>query len=668
MHSIKYIVKLSRILLSVSNISVQFGSKKLFDDVSFIVNPRDRIGLVGSNGTGKSTLLKVMNGLLEPDSGVIAGSKHTTIDYLPQDGISYSGKTLYEEVYSGVTDIASVKMEIDEINDELAEREDKDSEEYHDLVETLGELQHKFEDLDGFRVKSTIEKILMGLGFTVDDMNRLTDEFSGGWQMRIALAKLLLKNPLVLLLDEPTNHLDIESLLWLENFLKSYEGSVVLVSHDRKFLDNITNKTIEIYTGKVTLYNGNYSFYEKDKQARRELTEKRYLNQQKYLEQQERFIERFRYKAKKASQVQSRIKMLEKLELVEIEDEESAIHFKFPPATHSGRKIIELKNLTKRYDNNLVLKNVNLEIERGEKIGFVGINGAGKSTLARIIRGTENFQEGERKLGFKVELEFYSQHQADSLEPNHNVLETLEEIATGDMRKQLRNILGSFLFKGDDVFKQVSVLSGGEKSRLALARMLLKSSNFLILDEPTNHLDMNSKHVLMNALNEYGGTILIISHDREFLDGIVHKIIEVKDRNIKIYFGNCTNYLERKAEELEAKNGQLLTKSSIEETESKAKKTKEQKRTEAEIRNKLYNETKPLKDRIKKLENDIKLKEERLKAIEGEMASEEFYKNADNVKNVNKEFGEIKQSLNEFYHDWMKYTNSVAEIEEKYKG
>jgi len=632
------------------------------------VNPRDRIGLVGSNGTGKSTLLKVINHLLEPDSGIIAGSKHTTIDYLPQDGIAYSGKTLYEEVYSGVSDVASVKDEIDDVHKELAEREDKDSEEYHDLVETLGELQHKFEDLDGFKIKSSIEKILMGLGFKVEDMDRLTEEFSGGWQMRIALAKLLLKNPSVLLLDEPTNHLDIESLLWLENFLKAYEGSVVLVSHDRKFLDNITNKTIEIYTGKVTLYNGNYSFYEKEKEERRGLIEKRYLNQQKYLTQQERFIERFRYKAKKASQVQSRIKMLEKLELVEMEDEESAIHFKFPPATHSGRKVIELKNITKWYDDNLVLKNVDLEIERGEKIGFVGVNGAGKSTLARIIRGTEDFREGERILGYQVELEFYSQHQADTLEPNHTVLDTLEEVATGDVRKLLRNILGSFLFKGDDVFKQVSVLSGGEKSRLALARMLLKSSNFLILDEPTNHLDMNSKKVLMNALNEYQGTILIISHDREFLDGIVHKIIEVKDRNIKTYFGNCTAYLERKAEEQETLNGQQAIKKADDEPESKAKKTKEQKRNEAEIRNKIYNETKPLKQKISKIEHEIKLKEERLKAIELEMSSEEFYRNPENVKTVNKEFGEIKQRLTELYHDWMNYTNSLMEIEEKHKG
>jgi ATP-binding cassette subfamily F protein 3 len=653
-------------LLSVSNISVQFGSKKLFDDVSFIVNPRDRIGLVGSNGTGKSTLLKVINRLIEPDSGVIAGSKHTTIDYLPQDGISYSGKSLYEEVYSGVSDVAAVKDEIDDIHKELAERTDKDSEEYHDLVETLGELQHKFEDLEGFKIKSSIEKILMGLGFTVSDLERQTDEFSGGWQMRIALAKLLLINPSVLLLDEPTNHLDIESLVWLESFLKSYEGSIILVSHDRKFLDNITNKTIEIYTGKVTLYNGNYSYYEVEKESRKELIEKRYLNQQKYLKQQERFIERFRYKQSKASAVQSRIKLVEKLELVEIEDEESAIHFKFPPATHSGRKIIELKNLSKSYDDNLVLKNVDLEIERGEKIGFVGINGAGKSTLARIIRGTEDFQHGERILGYQVQLEYYSQHQADSLDPNHTVLETLDEIATGDIRKQLRSILGSFLFRGDDVFKSVSVLSGGEKSRLALARMLLKPSNFLILDEPTNHLDMNSKKVLMNALNGYEGTILLISHDREFLDGIVNKIIEVKNKNIKTYFGNCSDYLASKAEEADIAAGKTKSEANNE-TESKTKKTKEQKRAEAESRNKLYNLTKPVKTKIAQIEKDIKVKEEKLKQIEADMGDESFYKDAEKVKKANKEFGEIKEKLTVLYHQWMEQSSRLTELESKIK-
>jgi ATP-binding cassette, subfamily F, member 3 len=650
-------------VLSVSDISVQFGSKKLFAGVSFMVKYRDRLGLVGSNGTGKSTLLKIINGNIEPDSGEVSVSRHTTVDYLPQDGITYTGKTLYEEVYSGLTDIARVKEEIDQINSEIQSFTDKNSPEYLDLIEHLGELQHRFEELEGFRIKSKIEKILSGLGFSNEDFSRDTDEFSGGWQMRIALAKLLLKNPSILLLDEPTNHLDLASLLWLEDFLRSYEGAVILVSHDRTFLDNMTSKTIEIYTGKVTIYPGNYSYYIKAKEKRRELTEKRYLNQQNFLKQQERFIERFRYKATKASGVQSRIKMLEKIERIELEDEEQAIHFKFPPATHSGKKIIELKNISKSFGEKLVLNNLDLEIERGDKIGFVGINGAGKSTLSRIIIGTEPYHAGERKLGHQVELEYYSQNQADSLEPNHTALEILDEVAVGDIRKQLRNILGSFLFKGDDVYKRVSVLSGGEKSRLALARMLLKPSNFLIMDEPTNHLDMNSKYVLMNALKEYQGTMLIISHDREFLDGIVNKIIEIEDKKIRKYTGTCSDYITKKREkELQQLDGKGM-KDKMEENESKSQKVKEKKRQEAETRNKIYRLSKPYRDKISFVENEIKLRENRLLCLETEMASESFYRNSEKVKSTNKELKELKKDLDNLYREWMNCNNKLIEIE-----
>lgn len=656
-------------MLSVSSITVQFGSKRLFEDVSFIVNPRDRIGLVGSNGTGKSTLLKIISGQNEPDSGQIALSKHTTVGYLPQDGITYTGKTLYDEVYLAVGDISALKDEIEDVQKDMEAHPDKSSDDFMELVEKLGELQHKFEDLDGFRVKSSIEKILEGLGFNTNDFGRLTDVFSGGWQMRIALAKLLLQQPSVLLLDEPTNHLDIESLLWIEGFLKSYEGAIILVSHDRTFLDNITTKTVEIYTGKVTIYAGNYSFYVKEKESRRELLLKSYNNQQKYLKQQNRFIERFRYKNTKATAVQSRIKMLEKMDIIEIEDEESAIHFHFPPATHSGRKIIDLKNVSKSYGDNLVLKGVDMELERGEKIGLVGVNGAGKSTLARIIRGTEEIQHGTRKLGYQVELEYYSQHQADSLNPNTDVLGTLDSIATGDIRKQLRTILGSFLFRGDDAFKPVSVLSGGEKSRLALARMLLKPSNFLILDEPTNHLDMNSKRVLMEALHNYGGTILIISHDREFLDGIVTKIIEVKDKNIKTYLGNCSYYLMKR--EVERTGVKIPKKLSAAEktglqNDAPVKKTKDQKRVEAEARNRFYSVSKPVKDKIQKIEKNIRLAEEKIRKIEGEMASEDFYKDNEKVKQANTDYKTAKDKLSNLYHDWMEETNKLNELESQF--
>lgn len=658
-------------MLSISDITVQFGAKKLFENVSFIVNPRDRIGLVGSNGAGKSTVLKIINGQIEPDKGEIALSKHVTVGYLPQDGITYSGKTIYEEVYSGVGDISALKDEIDQVNKEMEEHPDHTSDDYMELVETLGELQHKFEALDGFRIRSNIEKILEGLGFHTRDFDRQTEEFSGGWQMRIAMAKLLLQQPSVLLLDEPTNHLDIESLIWVEEFLKSYEGAIILVSHDRTFLDNITNKTIEIYTGKVTIYNGNYSYYINERETRKELLFKSYENQQRYIKQQERFITRFRSKASKASNVQSRIKLLDKIERIEIEEEESAIHFHFPPATHSGRKVFELKNVSKSYGDNLVLKDVNLEIERGEKIGLVGVNGAGKSTLARIIRGTEDIQNGTRKLGFQVELEYYSQHQADTLDGATDVLGTLDSVAAGDIRKQLRTILGSFLFRGDDVFKPVSVLSGGEKSRLALARMLLKPSNFLILDEPTNHLDMNSKKVLMDALHNYGGTILIISHDREFLDGIVTKIIEVKDRNIKTYLGSCTYYLEKKSEErsgaTEQKKENKAFAENINGNPAAVKKTKEQKRIEAENRNKLYKAAKPLKDKIHKIEKKIKELEELIRNTEEQMLLPEYYKDQKEASKKTHVYKESKDKLNDLYHEWMEETKKLNSIEESIK-
>ncbi|MBE2218235.1 MAG: ABC-F family ATP-binding cassette domain-containing protein [Ignavibacteria bacterium] len=655
-------------MLSVSDITVQFGSKKLFENLSFIVNLKDRIGLVGSNGAGKSTLLKVINGQIDSDKGEIAVSKHTTIGYLPQDGITFLGKTIYEEVYSGVGDISALKEEIDQVQLELETHPDHTSDDYMDLVETYGELQHKFELLDGFKIKSNIEKILEGLGFHSNDFDRLTDEFSGGWQMRIALAKLLLKQPSVLLLDEPTNHLDIESLIWVESFLKSYEGAIVLVSHDRKFLDTITNKTIEIYAGKVTLYKGNYSYYIAERDIRKELLFKSYENQQKYFKQQEKFITRFRSKASKATAVQSRVKMLDKIERIEIEDEETAIHFNFPPATHSGRKVFELKNVSKSYGDNLVLNGLDLEIERGEKIGLVGVNGAGKSTLARIIRGTEDIQEGTRKLGFQVELEYYSQHQADSLDPSTDVLNTLDAVATGDVRKQLRTILGSFLFRGDDVFKKVGVLSGGEKSRLALARMLLKASNFLILDEPTNHLDMSSKTVLMEALRNYAGTILIISHDREFLDGIVTKIIEVKDKNVKTYLGNCSYFLQKKEEE---RTGLLKPKSTLKTTQQQAngapvpKKTKEQKRIEAENRNKVYKVARPLKEKIHKIEKKIKEEEEKVRLIEVLMASADFYKDAHKSAAKTAEYKEHKETLAVLYAEWDTESSKLKEIEEE---
>jgi ATP-binding cassette, subfamily F, member 3 len=650
-------------LISVSNLSVQFGHKVLFKNASFIINLKDRIGFVGSNGTGKSTLLKILNGEIEPDSGSVSKSKHTTVDYLPQEGLYFTGKTLYDEIYDSISDIANVKNEIDEIQNELSEITDKESEQYIDLIDRLGELQFEYDNLEGYKIKSVIEKVLMGLGFKVEEFESDTSTFSGGWQMRIALAKLLIKNPSILLLDEPTNHLDLESLLWLEKFLINYQGAVVLVSHDRSFLDNITKKTVEISNNKVNIYSGNYSFYEKEKESRTELTKKRYLNQQKYLKQQNRFIERFRYKNTKATAVQSRIKMLDKLEKIEIEDEESKINFNFLFGKESGKSVFNLLQLSKYYGEKLILDKIDLEITRGERIGLVGVNGAGKSTLARIIIGTEPFQSGSRTLGYNVELESYSQHQADSLNPVHTVFETLEEIAEGDIRKKLRTLLGCFLFKGDDVDKGVSVLSGGEKSRLALARMLLKPTNFLILDEPTNHLDMRSKRVLLKALQNYLGTVLIISHDREFLDGVVTKIIEVKNHSIKTYYGNCSYYISKIQEESEAKDTSFKSADDENLPQNLSRKTKEQKRIEAEARNQYYKLTKPLKKSLDELEKNIIRNEKKLSLIEQDMNSEEFYKNQEHVKEKLLELKNIKQELELQYREWESLSYKLHKIE-----
>ncbi|MCX6165112.1 MAG: ABC-F family ATP-binding cassette domain-containing protein, partial [Ignavibacteriae bacterium] len=397
--------------------------------------------------------------------------------------------------------------------------------------------------------------MLVGLGFEQSDFERYTDEFSGGWQMRITLAKLLLKNPSILLLDEPTNHLDFESLLWVENYLQNYNGAVILVSHDKNFLDNITKKTYEISLGNVTEYNGNYSFYVIEKEKRLEMLESQFENQQKYLKQQERFIERFRYKATKARAVQSRIKLIEKMDFIEMDDEETTVRFHFPPATHSGKISVELDGINKSYDGkNYVLENLNLIIARGEKIALVGNNGAGKSTLTRIIADIEPINSGKIKYGHLVDLKFFAQNQAEELNNDKTVLEVMEETSSSVTAKDLRNILGSFLFRGDDVFKKVKVLSGGEKSRLALAKMLIEPSNFLILDEPTNHLDMKSKEVLKNALIQYKGSVVVVSHDREFIDGFVSKIIEVKNKNIKTFYGNSFDYIKVKERELTERN------------------------------------------------------------------------------------------------------------------
>ena len=654
-------------MISLNNISMRYGAKVLFDEVSLRVSGKDRVSLVGSNGAGKSTMLKVIAGLIRPDEGEVAISKHTTVGYLPQEGIQFTGKTLYEEIYSSAGDINKIQDEMKQIEIEMGESEDTASDEFMDLVNEYGELQERFQMLDGFKLKSKIEKILIGLGFFEKDFDRMTGEFSGGWQMRIALAKLLLSNPSILLLDEPTNHLDIESLIWVENYLKSYQGAIVMVSHDRSFLDNITDRTVEISLGNVTEYSGNYSFYKKEKEIRKQLLENQYDNQQSYLRQQEKFIERFRYKATKSRQVQSRIKLLDKMDLVELEDEESTVNFRFPPATHSGKVAIEITNLTKSYDGKVnVLEDIDLMISKGEKIVLFGVNGAGKSTLTRIIAGHETYNTGEVRPGHLVERKFYAQNQAEALNPELTVLQTMEQSASGEVMKNLRTILGSFLFRGDDVFKKVSVLSGGEKSRLALAKMLIEPSNFLILDEPTNHLDMRSKEVLMNALQKYNGTVLIVSHDREFIDGIVDKVIEVKNQKIRTYIGNATDYI--RAKDQEARNLSPKYNKPVKENKSPdvkpvngSVKAADNGKRKKEINKQIM----PVKSRISELERQTGKYEKRLKELEELMGKDEFYKGAYNIVETTNEYNSLKETLKTVYSEWERETEKLTILEKK---
>jgi ATP-binding cassette, subfamily F, member 3 len=646
-------------LLSLDHISLQYGGRVLFNDLSCLISPHDRIGLVGSNGTGKTTLLKIITGLVQPDSGTVSKAKYVTVGYLQQEGIAVSGRTLYEEAASAFEDVLEIHRELEEVQENLS-RLDPESGEHAETIEIYGELQHKLEDLDAFRMKSKVERVLMGLGFSVSDLSRMTEEFSGGWQMRIELAKLLLREPSVLLLDEPTNHLDLETLQWLEEYLRSYHGAVVLVSHDRTFLDNLCSRTFALTMARLEQYAGNYSFYETESVKRRELQIQSMKNQQQRIKETQEFIDRFRYKASKARQVQSRVKQLEKVEIIEIEPEESGIRFEFPKPPPSGRVVMELRDLAKSYGSIEVFESLDFKIERGDRIAIVGLNGAGKSTMTRIIAGLESFGAGQRIVGHNVTLSYFAQHQAEELDPTKEVLDTIEEIAEGDIRKRLRSLLGAFLFRDDDVFKKVSVLSGGEKSRVALAKMLLKPANFLILDEPTNHLDMKSKKVLQEALLHYDGTFLIVSHDRHFLDPIVNKVVEVGNGAARTFLGNISDYITKKREEREG-----VVKAEAAEKKASASSElseKERKRVEAEQRQRLSVKLKPLKVRVENLEGEIEELEARHKEIETAMLDPELYKNGAEAKRVTAERKEIEQQLAHAYDEWDTIQNEIEKI------
>ena len=643
-------------MISAVNISLSFGGRDLFKEISFRIGPHDRIGLVGSNGAGKSTLLRIIIGEGLPDKGEMAKAKYVTVGYLPQEGMHVEGRTLYEEVETAFGDVLEAQHRLEELHQRMNEVS-HESDEFTELLELYGELQHKLEDSDAFRMKAKIEKVLLGLGFSIDDMARQTSEFSGGWQMRIALAKLLLIQPSLLLLDEPTNHLDLDSLQWLEGYLGSYEGAVILVSHDRRFLDNMTTKTYEISLGKLTEYSGNFSFFVKEKEQRRQLTLAAYRNQQQQIKQTEQFIERFRYKATKARQVQSRIKQLEKLERVELEDEEGGIRFNFPPPPSSGRVTMELRGIHKSYGRNTVFGGVDFDIDRGDRIAFVGVNGAGKSTLSRIIAGVEPFDGGERKVGHNVIVSYFAQHQADELNPVNDVLGTVDEVAVGEIRKSLRKLLGCFLFTGDDVFKRVAVLSGGEKSRLALAKMLLQPCNLIVMDEPTNHLDMRSKSVMQQALMDFDGSCVIVSHDRDFLDPIVNKVVEFNRGRIRTYPGNVSDYIY--AKQREQSSGPAMVADKHREDQPSEK---ERKRIEAEQRQKRYKTTRPVQEKIEKIERMIEEMEHQKVGLENEMSHPEFYKNGEKVKLATTQYKSLEDELRDAYFRWNELTRELETL------
>ena len=533
-------------MISLEKINLSFGGFDLLKEISFLINPKDRIGLIGKNGAGKTTILKIIAGLVQPSSGIISLPKDITIGYLPQEMFHVDSRSVKEETSLAFEELLSIKDIISRLNHEIAFNENYESPEYLKKLDKLSELNERYSILGGDNYEAELEQTLTGLGFERTDFNRSTAEFSGGWRMRIELAKLLLKKPDVFLLDEPTNHLDIESIQWLEDFLKNYKGAIMLVSHDKAFLDAICERTIEISLGKVTDQKMNYSNFVKWKEEQREIQMSAYRNQQKLIGDTEKFIERFRYKATKAVQVQSRIKQLEKIDRIEIEEENnSALKINFPPAPRSGREVVKCMNVTKKYGSHLVLENIDLTIESGDKTAFVGRNGEGKTTLARIIM-QELEHEGTVQPGHNVKIGYFAQNQAQLLNEELTIFETIDEIAVGEVRTKIRDILGAFLFPGEDIDKKVKVLSGGEKSRLAMIRLMLEPVNFLILDEPTNHLDMRSKDILKNALINFTGTVLVVSHDRDFLDGMVNCVYEFRNKKTKQHLGGIYDFLQKK--------------------------------------------------------------------------------------------------------------------------
>ena len=632
-------------MLNVHNLSVAFGGEYLFEEISFRLNGGDRVGLIGKNGAGKSTMLKLLSKEMAPDGGTIATEKDIKIGFLKQDIDFEQGRTVLEESYQAFSEIKLLELKLDEINKALAERTDYESEAYHQLMVDLNDVTHRYEILGGYNYQGDTEKVLQGLGFKREDFNKLTDTFSGGWRMRIELAKLLLQNNDVLLLDEPTNHLDIESIIWLEQFLKNYSGAVVIVSHDKMFLDNVTNRTIEISLGRIYDYNKPYSKFLEQRKEIRELQMNAQKNQEKQIQQTERLIEKFRAKSSKASMAQSLIKKLDKLERIEVDEEDSSVmNLRFPVSITPGKVVAEVENLSKSYGPKQVLENINLLVERGSKTAFVGQNGQGKTTLAKIMVG-ELDHTGSLKTGHNVQIGYFAQNQAEYLDGKKTILDTMIDAANETNRSKVRDILGSFLFRGDEVEKHVKVLSGGERNRLALAKMLLQPFNVLIMDEPTNHLDIKSKNVLKKALQNFEGTLVLVSHDRDFLQGLTDRVYEFKDGNIKEYLGDIDFYLDQRKAEDFRKIEKGETKAPVEKKPTKENDYATQKRMKS-VKNKLSS----VEKKITQLEKDIASADhDLLMDYDGTIAKPGFFD----------DYHDKKELLESLMEDWEKLSSEL---------
>lgn len=645
-------------MITINNLSISFSGIPLFDNISFVIADKDRIGLVGKNGAGKSTLLKILSKIQEPETGSIIIPQSQTIGYLPQEMIPSSTMTVIDEALTAFEEVNLLQEKIEILNQEIASRTDYETSQYANLLHLHFEANERLNLIDAANSRAESEKVLLGLGFPHTDFDRKISEFSSGWQMRVELAKILLQKPDVILLDEPTNHLDIESIQWLENFLINYFGAVVLVSHDRTFLDNITKRTIEITAGKIYDYKASYSDYVELLQQRRETQQSVLTNQQRQIAEIEKFVEKFRYKATKAKQVQSRIKLIEKMELETIDEvDTSTIHFQFPKAPHSGKIVVEMKNVDKSYGEKQILKDVNIIIEKGEKIAFVGKNGEGKSTLSKIIVGEIRDYTGEYKEGHQVSIGYFAQNQAALLNPNKTVFETIDEVAVGDIRSKVRNILGSFLFSEDDIDKKVKVLSGGEKSRLALAKLILSPVNLLVLDEPTNHLDMDSKDILKNALIRYDGTLVIVSHDRDFLQGLTNTLYEFRNKHITEFRGDIFEYLEhRKIEDLKELEQGKTPQAQIKETQISENKLNYEKSKEAE------KELRKIRNRIEKAEKEIENIEKEIAKMDSDLADPMQIEKLSKDQSFYDKYQEKKNLLTKTMQEW---ETLCLELEEK---